>query len=309
MFALVNRDLETYLNEPYISSKPPKPPTIEIIADVEEPELPPVKKLKKSAFESRSMFNERLAKMKTQRAKQIQSVMQPYKDKVDIRNQKVKELQAKYNDQFSEYKKVFAKYALKEKQNQAKHNNKLNIRRLAKNKKEQELLSTYFPFVFGKAKLKHLTDKNGKPKYNAETGAMHAMLYWGNEKSPINKKELAFKVNARSGKAEGFYNTLEQGEINPSVKLSFKGKRFAIDRVNAKYENKNYLANLNAKGFIAQKPVEISLGYKDKKLNKVQNTITLVAKQEQNINLQTSNIKDVQFEVVIDNELKEFNDK
>jgi hypothetical protein len=34
-----------------------------------------------------------------------------------------------------------------------------------------------------------------------------------------------------------------------------------------------------------------------------------VGKPEQNINLQTSNIKDVQFEVALDNELKEFNDK
>ena len=126
-------------------------PTIGIIADVEEPKLPPVKQLKKSTFESRAMFNDRLAKMKTQRAKQIQSVMQPYKDKVDTRNQRVKELQAKYNDKYSEYKKAFAKYELQEKQKQAKHNNKLNIRRLAKNKKEQELLSTYYPFVFGKA--------------------------------------------------------------------------------------------------------------------------------------------------------------
>ena len=44
--------METYLNEQYISNEPPKAPTIGSIADVEEPELPPVKRLKKSAFES-----------------------------------------------------------------------------------------------------------------------------------------------------------------------------------------------------------------------------------------------------------------
>ena len=93
------------------------------------------------------------------------------------------------------------------------------------------------------------------------------------------------------------------------MKLSFKGKRFAIDGVNAKFSNEDYLASLDAKGFIAQKPVVISLGYKDKKLNKTKDTITLVAKQEQNINLQTSNIKDVQFEVALDSEIEEFNDK
>jgi len=294
VFALVNRDMETYLNEPYISSKPPKVPTIEIIADVEEPELPPVKRLKKSASENRAMFNKRLDKMKAQRAKQIQSVMQLYREKVDTRNQRVKELQVKYNNEYSKYKKDFAKYKSSEKQKQLKY----------KNKREQELLSAYYSFVFGKAKLRHLKHKR---KYNAKTGVIHAMLYWGNKKNPLYKKEIAFKVNAKSGKAKSFYNTLKQGKIRPDVKLSFKGKRFAIHRVNVNYKNKDYLANLNVKGFIAQKPVVISLGYKNP--NKVQDTTKLVKKQEQKLDLQTSNIKDVQFEVALDSEIEEFNDK
>ena len=180
---------------------------------------------------------------------------------------------------------------------------------MARNKREQELLSTYFPFVFGKAKLKHLTDKNGEAKYNAETGAMHAMLYWGNEKNPLYKKELAFKVDAKSGKAESFYKTLEQGKISPDVKLSFKDRKFSINSVNVNYEKKSYLAKLNVKSFIAQKSVVISLGYKVKKISQLQNTIILVNKQVQKINLQTLNIKDVQLEVALNNELKKFNDK
>ena len=137
---------------------------------------------------------------------------------------------------------------------------------------------------------------------------MHAMLYWGNEKNPLYKKELAFKVDAKGGKAESFYNTLEQGKISPDVKLSFKDRKFSINSVNVNYEKKSYLANLNVKSFIAQKAIVISLGYKVKKISRQQNTITLVKKQVQKINLQTLNIKDVQFEVVIDNELKKSKD-
>ena len=53
VFALVNRDMESYLNEPYISSSnAPIAPTNWNISDIVKPELPPVRFLKKSTFDN-----------------------------------------------------------------------------------------------------------------------------------------------------------------------------------------------------------------------------------------------------------------
>ena len=312
VFTLVDRDMDNYLNKSFTPmGKPPTPPIVTSIPSVPDPDLPPVEKLRKSTFESKAMFDNKLSSMKKRRAKQIKNIVNYYRKKVNLRNKKAKIAQGIYGDEYNEYKKAFAKYKAQEMEKYLKYKDKLNDHRLVENRSkiEQKLLPAYYSLVFGEAKLKALADENNEPRYNAETGIMYAMLYWGDEKRPLNEKEISFLVKASSGKAEDFYNALEQGEIIPSVKLSFKDRKFTVDKVEAKYQNKVYLANLKTEGSVAQKPVKIKLGYKYKKADQLKNIIALTPKPKQKIYLQNLKIKDVQFEIAIANELKKFKKK
>jgi len=306
----VTEAMQVYLNPAFPTSTPPLVPSIKEPALIPEPKLPQVIAPKKDVFESRSMFNARLAKMTRQREAQIEQLMRPYREKVKTRNVVVNQRQTEYNQRYALYLKQVKSF---EKQEQAKlkvHKKLLAIRRQTANreKKEQDLFREHYATYFGTPKIKALTE-NGAAKYDAETGSLYALVYWGNVATPTHSEEVVFNLPATERQAAGFYKALLAQNITPQVHLNFSQRQFALNTLKVTYNQKDFSAKLNQlKSDSYQLPLLAKIEPSIKQSYLPIKQLNIDTKVAQKMRLQALTVKDVKFELVLDKELRDFND-
>jgi hypothetical protein len=316
--AVVTGKMNSYLN-PEMPEKdiPPKPPLKPKNPDfIPEPELPPVMEIAQDPFETKSMFSERMKKAKEKRNKQIKDILAEYRHKVEKRNFQIEKMN-------EIYKKEYEKYLLKIKEYKVKQENKIKIfeqkvkyRRAMADSKKNELLYECFDQIFGNPSLKQANNKDNTPKYDPENKVMIASLFYGNKNKPILEQEISFKGVSAGETARSFYNDLKNGKIEPVVSKSFAGNQMSI--ISVKPKNSTY-ASLRGKPFTenfkTKKMGKVFIGYNDfdkiddtKKENYQSNLMVPEYQKPEELIYQSSNIKDVKFEIYVSKELKKFND-
>lgn len=222
----VNNDVKKYFA--YSTIKP-----------IKKPNLPSLYKIEKDVFETKAMFEQRIAKMKKIRANQTEEILTEYRKKVEKYNQKVEE-----------------------------QKNILLYKKSKLPEKQREFTIQSFKEIMQAPKISAIYI-NSIPKYDAENGYLYLKL---GMKGAIYSKDIKVKVDAGQ-EAKNLFKSIENNSYNVSVDYSFeKNNAIALDKIIITNNNKTYKGILtDNKDYKIDKPTMIVLknvNIDEKKLNK-----------------------------------------
>lgn len=197
------------------------------ISPIAKPKLPSLYKIEKDVFETKAMFEKRIAKMKKIRAKQTEEILAKYRKNVE-----------NYNDKIKEQK------------------NNLLYKKSKLSEKQREFTIQAFKKVMQAPKLSTIYI-NSIPKYDAENGYLYIKL--GMKGAKYNKN-IKVKVNAGQ-EAKDLFQSINNNSYSVDVDYSFAtNNAIALDKVIITNNNKKYKGIVsNNKDYKMDKPTMIVL--------------------------------------------------